>query len=253
MTDDELAALIRRVDPDRFLGAIFAPAARRRDLFGLYAFNHELARAREVASTAPLALIRLHWWREVVEGAVRDHPVARVLRDLLDRGAFDPADLLALIDAREAEAETIADLASFMAYVRGTAGNLARIAGGALGVVDDGEREVLVRIGAGYAIARILGAAEALRRCGRDLLPQDGTDQTTLARMASDLLANRVTRRSMPVAALAVLARRDLARLRRGEPQIVRGIGDRLAVLTQVLIASATPSPPHLENDMTRS
>ncbi len=253
MTDDELAALIRRVDPDRFLGTIFAPATHRRDLFTLYAFNHELARAREVASSAPLTLIRLHWWREVVEGSVRDHPVARIVRESLDRGAFDPADLVALIDAREAEAETIADLAGFMDYVRGTAGNLARIAGGALGVDDDGEREALVRIGTGYAIARILGAAESLRRCGRDLLPQDGTNPITLARIASDLLANRVTRRSMPVAALAVLARRDLARLRRGEPQRARGIGDRLAVLTRVLISSVTPSPPDVENDMTRA
>ena len=34
----------------------------------LYAFNHELARAREAVSEPPLALIRLQWWREVVEG-----------------------------------------------------------------------------------------------------------------------------------------------------------------------------------------
>ena len=61
--------LVRRHDPDRFLTALFAPPEKRDALLTLYAFNHELARAREVASEPPLALIRLQWWREVVEGA----------------------------------------------------------------------------------------------------------------------------------------------------------------------------------------
>ena len=63
-----IAALVRRHDPDRFLTALFAPPERRDALLTLYAFNHELARAREAVSEAPLALIRLQWWREVVEG-----------------------------------------------------------------------------------------------------------------------------------------------------------------------------------------
>ena len=66
--NEAIAALVRRHDPDRFLTALFAPPDRRDALLTLYAFNHELARAREVASEPPLALIRLQWWREVVEG-----------------------------------------------------------------------------------------------------------------------------------------------------------------------------------------
>ena len=69
--DATLAALVRQHDPDRFLTALFAPAAQRDALLALYAFNHELARAREVASEPTLALIRLQWWREVVDGAAR--------------------------------------------------------------------------------------------------------------------------------------------------------------------------------------
>ncbi|MGD0108468.1 MAG: squalene/phytoene synthase family protein [Rhodopila sp.] len=67
--NEAIAALVRRHDPDRFLTALFAPPERRHALLTLYAFNHELARAREVASEPALALIRLQWWREVVEGA----------------------------------------------------------------------------------------------------------------------------------------------------------------------------------------
>ncbi|WP_249296686.1 squalene/phytoene synthase family protein [Acidiphilium multivorum] len=122
MNEPDLAAQVRRADPDRFLGAIFAPPQSRRWLFVLYAFNHELARAREVASQPPLALIRLQWWREVVEGADRAHPLAVELRAGLAQGIFSDAALTALIDAREAEAEPIPDRAAFLDYARGTAG-----------------------------------------------------------------------------------------------------------------------------------
>ena len=67
--NEAIVALVRRHDPDRFLTALFAPPEKRDALLTLYAFNHELARAREAVSEPPLALIRLQWWREVVEGA----------------------------------------------------------------------------------------------------------------------------------------------------------------------------------------
>ena len=42
------AEQVRGFDHDRFLTAIFAPAAVREHLFALYAFNIELAKVREV-------------------------------------------------------------------------------------------------------------------------------------------------------------------------------------------------------------
>ena len=86
--NDAIAALVRRHDPDRFLTALFAPAERRDALLALYAFNHELARAREVASEPPLALIRLQWWREVVEGEAKRHEVATPLSAAIAAGAL---------------------------------------------------------------------------------------------------------------------------------------------------------------------
>src|SRR3954466_2319838 len=100
-----IAALVRRHDPDRFLTPLFAPPERRDALLTLYALNHELARAREAVSEPPLALIRLQWWREVVEGARRRHEIADPLTAAIEAGMLDRADLLALIGARESEAE----------------------------------------------------------------------------------------------------------------------------------------------------
>jgi len=231
MIDPVLVALVRRADPDRFMGAIFAPAAVRGDLFTLYAFNHELARAREVASTPPLALIRLHWWREVVEGAERKHPVALALRDAIDRGVFDTAELGALIDAREAEAEPIADLATFLDYMRGTAGGLMRVAGRILGAREPADLAALDDIGTGTGIVLLIRAAPALRAVGRDLLPQDGAASMTLIEIANGLIARTPPRAALAAALPAVLARRDLARWRRGISLRPRGLGDRLAVI----------------------
>jgi len=41
--------MVRRADYDRWFCSLFAPGGKREGLWLLYAFNHELARAREVA------------------------------------------------------------------------------------------------------------------------------------------------------------------------------------------------------------
>ncbi len=242
-----LGALVRRHDPDRFLTALFAPAEKREALFLLYAFNHELARAREVTSEPTLALIRLHWWREVVEGTRRRHEIAGPLGEALDAGVFAAADLLPLIDGREAETEpSIPTIAEFRSYVLSTAGGLAAAAGGVLGA-DAATRFRLRTLGGAYGVAGVLRSRFALARQGRCLLPEDflggqglaldtvrhhpeAADVGGLAAIGRMMLAEGAGGfpRTVIAAALpAVLARRDLVRL----PVAARGIGDRLAVV----------------------
>src|SRR5260221_10593467 len=60
---------VRAADRDRFLAALFAPEPQRRDLLGLLAFDHELARTRAVTREPMMARIRLQWWREAVTEA----------------------------------------------------------------------------------------------------------------------------------------------------------------------------------------
>ena len=218
-----LARRLRRADPDRFFCALFAPAEKRPALFLLYAFNHELARAREAAREPVLALIRLNWWREVVNGAVRRHETAAPLAEALAAGIFVRDDLLALIAAREIEAQPeIPDAETFFGYARGTAGRLARVAGKVLGVDSDAVED----LGTAYGISGILRAAPALRAQGRCLLPTDGTPVPALIAQARQLLQAIPPRSALAAALPAVLARRDL-----GRPWRPRGLGDRLAVL----------------------
>ncbi len=248
--NDTILSLVRRHDPDRFLTALFAPPARRDALLVLYAFNHELARAREVVSEPALALIRLQWWREVVEGAPRRHEVATPLTDAITAGALDPARLLALIEARETEVYgDFAAEADWRAWLLAGAGGLAVAAAAALGAPDP---EAFRPFGAAYGVAGLLRATAALAAQGRCLLPADlllrhglspeafladlaaGPVQAVLREVAATgrgFLADARSVRPGPAAAAAlpaVLARRDLARW----PAVAlpRGLGDRLAV-----------------------
>jgi phytoene synthase len=246
--------LVRRHDPDRFFTALLAPPDRREALLVLYAFNHELARAREVTSQPTLALIRLQWWREVVQGAARRHAVAEPIAACLRSGALRADDLLGMIEARETETDpAIPDLAAWKAYLAGSAGGVAAAAGRALGA-DPAELARLRTLGAAYGAAGVLRSVPALARHGRCLLPEDwlATQGLTLDAVIADPSAPRLTalvqeirqwlraaarprlRREVIAAALpATLARRDLTRI--GQPLRPRGLADRLAVVTAAI------------------
>ncbi len=222
-TSSSMLEHVRRADPDRFFCSLFAPAQKREALWLLYAFNHELARAREVASEPVMALIRLTWWREVVDGSVKKHEIATPLTQALAAGVFARSDLARLIDAREMEAEPeIPDLDGFVNYARGTAGQLARISGRLLGVDSDAAEA----LGAAYGISGILRAAPHLAAQGRSLLPADGTGLAQIIAVARGLLQEIPPRQIMAAVLPAVFAKRDL-----GKAYRPRGLGDRLAVI----------------------
>jgi len=250
------AATIRRHDPDRYFCSLFAPAGARDTLFTLYAFNHELARAREVASEPTLALIRLQWWREIVEGGARAHDVATSLRVALDQGRLHAEDLLAMIEARMLEAEpSIPSVADWRAWLLQGPGSLAVAAGRVLGAPPSALLR-LRRLGAGYGAAGILRSAESLARQGRCLLPADilaaygvtlheamsdptsaklSGVHTALALVGRALLGAKLpcAKAWIPAALPAVLARRDLSRPTQGTR--TRPLNDRFAVTWSAL------------------
>jgi phytoene synthase len=256
-----LGETLRRHDPDRFLTVLFAPPERRETLITLFAFNHELARARDVASQTLLALIRLQWWREVVEGEAKPHEVATPLSAMLVDGRLDRTALLALIEAREAEVDgdfPTTDI--WRDWLLAGAGGLAVAAGMALGVTEPGLLAGLRLRGAAYGVAGLLRSRFVLARQGRapwpgdllaerELTPEDAAANPGDPAMAAvfERLAGQgrawlaeaatlppVARPAIAAALPAVLARRDLRRPL--EAQIrERGFGDRLAVTMAAL------------------
>src|SRR6516165_11018485 len=103
-----VAAIVQRHDRDRFQTVLFAPAARREALFALYAFNYEIARARESVTEPMLGRIRLQWWRESIAaafegGGIRQHPVVEAITATIREFGLTRDHFDRLIDARETD------------------------------------------------------------------------------------------------------------------------------------------------------
>lgn len=157
---------MRAQDPDRYLSTLFAPADLRDALFALYAFDHEIAKARRVVREPMAGLIRLQWWRDALDGIDRGevlaHPVVqglgRAIADHgLDRGHLDEA---ILAREREFEEGPPADLPAFERHLTRANGSVVRSALALLGGDEPGLLAAADRLGVS------LGLLEALRRLG---------------------------------------------------------------------------------------
>lgn len=258
------AAEVRRHDRERWLTVLYAPEPLRWRLLALYAFNLEVARARESVTQPTLGLMRLQWWRDALaenaQGRPRAHPVAQALVDM----ALDGETVERLLAARELDMEDrpLADLAALEAYAEATSAGLSRLALDQLGVVDAASHAAARHVGIAWALVGLLRALpfHATRRrlyLPATLLEHTGTDPEAVLAGRFDPGLGRAVERvaatahahlragreiAVPRAAVAallpaVLAERHLARLGRigydpfrlpaGPP----GPGDQLALL----------------------
>jgi NADH dehydrogenase [ubiquinone] 1 alpha subcomplex assembly factor 6 len=180
-------ALVRKVDSDRYLAALFAPDRLRPHLFALHAFNYEVAKTADSVSQPVMGQIRLQWWREAVEEiyasrAPRRHEVVQALAETvaardLPRELFD-----ALIDAREDDLDEapFSDWPSLEAYADATSGNIMRLAARILGagaVLDETAREAAIA----YALAGLLRAFAFHASRRRLMLPTEALRALSLS------------------------------------------------------------------------
>lgn len=202
-------AQVKAADPDRWLSTrMIADPAARADIVVLYALNHALARVAETVSEPMMGHIRLAWWREAIEELAagkpaRAHPVVAALAEPLARGAFDPAALDALVEARagDLEPEALADEARLYAHIDATAGALAAVAAHRL---DPASPPDAVR-----AAMRAWGLA-GLARNGR--LPATWGEAGLAERVDSCLAAARLELKALPVKAFPAVAHAAFAR-----------------------------------------
>jgi phytoene synthase len=224
---------VRRNDRDRFLACLFAPPDRREALFGLYAFNVEIAKTREVVTQATLGQIRLQWWREALDelyaGTVRRHEVLQCLAPFVAEGGLSRAHFETALEARELdlEDEPPADLAALEAYAEGTSASLSLLALEALGVRGAAAEAAARHVGAAWALTGLLRAVPRHAASHRVYLPRDLLDahgvstsrlfdgkrqeglaavvRTVAGRARERLRLARADRREVPRAALPAL------------------------------------------------
>jgi NADH dehydrogenase [ubiquinone] 1 alpha subcomplex assembly factor 6 len=233
------ALAVKRYDRDRWFCTLFAPEARRDDLFAIYAFNAELAGVSEKVSEPLLGEIRLQWWREAIEGlyggSPRHHDVVLALKSAIGRHSLDRRLFERLIDGRASDlAKTPPeDLDALEIYARETSAPLMRLALQVLGV-SGGAAEAAADAGAtGYALSGLLRATPHLLSAGRVLLPAQVMAQTGLA--------DRDLRAGQGGAALVetVRAVADRARRHVSEARMVAGEVPRQAVPALLPVALA--------------
>jgi phytoene synthase len=218
---------VRRLDHDRYLTCLFAPASRRPALFALYAFNIEVAKTREVVSQPLLGQIRLQWWRdaigEIYDGRPRRHEVLDALAPAVWAYDLSRAHFDTVIDARERdlEDEPPATLADLERYAADTAGPLLRLHLEVLGVRDEAAHRAAMAVGTAWALVGLVRAVPFHARQKRLYLPQEvmtaeGADRGLLFEMKPhDGLRRAVAR--VAEAAAGHLA--EARRLRREVPR----------------------------------
>jgi phytoene synthase len=197
----DLDALVRRVDPDRWLSSRFIgdPVARA-DVVALYAFDHELARAPKVASNALIGEIRLTWWSEVLDELfedrhVRHHPTAQALADVVRRRGLARRPLDRMIDARERELDPRPMTAEeAQAWALATGGAVAALAAAILDPTAD--EDAARALGGAWSLGRLAAGGRVEADAVRPLIAE-GLAQGRRARWSPE---------AFPAVAHAVLA-----------------------------------------------
>ena len=203
MSVDACAELVRRGDPDRFLAVMAAPVEARAQLFPLFAFNLEVARAPWVTEEALIAEMRLQWWRDVVEnsasGAARAHEVAGPLHELIRDFGLPVEVLDRLIAARrwDIHRDPHDGADALVSYLENTGAGLMWLAARALGAPDAAEGPVRA-YGWASAAAMYIRALPELAARGRQPLPSGSSVQDLAQRGLQKLAEARKVRKAVP-------------------------------------------------------
>ncbi|MGH6899346.1 MAG: phytoene/squalene synthase family protein [Geminicoccaceae bacterium] len=227
------AAEVREHDPDRYLATLFAPPAAREALFGLYAFDHEIAKVRHVVSEPMAGLVRFQWWRDALDGIEADKPLAHPVVAALQahRAPFAPLRprLDAAIDARELEltGDAPADLAALERRLEAGCAEITLAAVDLLGAHGEPTHAAARHLGLALGLIRLVQALPADLGRERMRLPSsmldrrdldpDGSGQARDSRVLAPVIAElaararahlhdaRRYRRQVPKQALAAL------------------------------------------------
>ena len=227
------AQLVHRHDRERFVTALFAPAAAREALLTLYAFNLEIARVRENVHEAMAGMIRLQWWRDVLEGERDDeaarHPVAGPLLALVREQALPVVLFDLMLTAREKDllAAPFATTAELVQYAAQSAGALCEVAVLILGAEDEDSRQAARLVGEGAALAGLLRAlpvhlGQGWMTLPHDVLQREGSslEEAAAGRTSKDILT-RIAAELARQSRLTLARARQLRPARRAVPALL--------------------------------
>ena len=166
------ADLVRTHDFSRYASTLFLPAAQRRALLSVYAFNVEISRVREQVSQPLPGEMRLQWWTDMLDGAghggVEGNPVAAELLQTIGEFRLPVAPLSRLIEEHQFDLynDPMPSMAALEGYVTDTSAALFSL-GARMAAQPSAEIDHLARhAGLAQGIAQVIGALplDAARR-----------------------------------------------------------------------------------------
>ena len=131
--------LVRSHDFGRYASALFLPAAQRRALLAIYAFNVEISRVRELVSQPLPGEVRLQWWTDMLagggHGGVEGNPVAAELNLAIQNCRLPVERLSRLIDEHQFDLynDPMPTMAALEGYLNDTSSALFSLGAGIAG------------------------------------------------------------------------------------------------------------------------
>jgi phytoene synthase len=156
------AELVRGHDFTRYASTLFVPAAQRRALLAIYAFNVEISRVREQVSQPLPGEMRLQWWTDMLAGAghggVEGNPVAAELLLAIRSWRLPVERLSRLIEEHQFDLynDPMPTMAALEAYTNDTSSALFSLGAGIAGRQSDDIEHLARHAGLAQGIARVM-------------------------------------------------------------------------------------------------
>src|ERR1019366_6550530 len=158
------ADLVRAHDFARYASTLFLPAAHRRGLLAVYAFNIEISRVHEQVSQPLPGEMRLQWWTDMLagmdHGGVEGNPVAAELL-LAIRSWRLPAERLSrLIEEHQFDLynDPMPTMAALEGYINDTSSALFALGAGIAGWQSPEIEHLARHAGLAQGIAQVMAA-----------------------------------------------------------------------------------------------
>jgi phytoene synthase len=158
------AELVRSRDFPRYASTLFVPAAQRRALLALYAFNVEISRVREQVSQPLPGEMRLQWWTDMLagtgHGGIEGNPVAAELLLAIRYWRLPVGRLSRLIDEHQFDLynDPMPTMAALEGYINDTSSALFSLAAGIAGPPSDEIEHLARHAGLAQGFVQVIAA-----------------------------------------------------------------------------------------------
>lgn len=156
------ADLVRAHDFPRYIATLLAPAAERRALLALYAFNVEIVRVRDQVSQPLPGEIRLQWWTDMLSGhahgSVEGNPVAAELLRAIRAFELPVEPLSLLVDEHQFDLynDPMPTMTALEGHLAATCSALFGLAARIMGEVSDAAEHLARHAGLAQGIAQVI-------------------------------------------------------------------------------------------------